>query len=101
MSSRVVLSTLAKAVSSHAIVPVVLHMDVTYKLNVNKFPVLILGISDAQLQFHMLSISMLLHYTKAVYWKVLHVLRQVIMHIIPDINFSPQYVVTDCDVAER
>ena len=23
------------------------------------------------------------------------------MHVLPDISFSPQYVVTDCDAAER
>jgi hypothetical protein len=23
------------------------------------------------------------------------------MHVVPDISFSPQYVVTDCDAVER
>ena len=32
-------------------------MDATYKLNLNEYPVLILGLSDAQQQFHLLSIS--------------------------------------------
>jgi hypothetical protein len=76
-------------------------MDATYKLNLNEFPVLILGISDAQQPFHLLSISVLLHHTNAMYREVLPVFKQVIMHDFPDIRFSPQYVVTDCDAAER
>jgi len=80
MSSKAALSILVKAVSSCALVPLVLHMDATYKLNSNEYPVLILGLSDAQQQFHLLSISVLSHH---------------------EIRFSPQYVVTDCDAAER
>jgi hypothetical protein len=38
-------------------------MDATYKLNINEFLVLVLGISDAQQQFHLLSISVLSHHT--------------------------------------
>ena len=76
-------------------------MDATYKLNLNEFPVLILGLSDAQQQFHLLSTSVLLHHTKAVYCEVLRVFQRVIMHVVPDISFPPQYGVTDCDAAER
>ena len=101
MSSKAALSILVKAVSSCALVPLVLHMDATYKLNSNEYPVLILGLSDAQQQFHLLSISVLSHHTKAVYREVLRVFKRVIMHVVPDISFSPQYVVTDCDAAER
>jgi hypothetical protein len=101
MSSKVALSILVKAVSSRALVPLVLHMDATYKLNLNEYPVLILDLSDAQQQFHLLSISALSHHTKAVYREVLRVFKQVIMHVVPDISFSPQYVVTDCNAVER
>jgi hypothetical protein len=59
MSSKAELSILALAVSSHAFVPIVLHMDAMYKLNLNKFLILILGLSDAQQQFHLPSISIL------------------------------------------
>jgi len=76
-------------------------MDSTYKLNINEFPVLVLGISDAQQQFHMLSISVLSHHTESIYEEVLRVFQRIVMHVVPGINFSPQYVVTDCDVAER
>jgi hypothetical protein len=82
MSSKAASSILVKAVSSHAFVPIVLHMDATYKLNVNEFLVLTLGLSDAQQQFHLLSISVLLHHAKAVYWEVLHVFKQVIIRVI-------------------
>jgi hypothetical protein len=76
-------------------------MDATYKLNLNEFPVLILALSDAQQQFHLLSISVLSHHTEAVYCEVLRVFQRVIMHVVPDISFPPQYGVTDCDAAER
>ena len=101
MSSKAALSILAKAVNGRALVPLVLHMDATYKLNLNEYPVLILGLSDGIQQFHLLSISVLSHHTEAVYREVLRVFKQVIMHVLPDISFSPQYVVTDCDAAER
>ncbi len=70
MSSKVALSILVKAVSSRALVPFILHIDTTYKLNLNEFLVLILGLSDAQQQFHLLSISVLSHHTEAVYLEV-------------------------------
>jgi hypothetical protein len=76
-------------------------MDAMFKLNSNEYPVLILGLSDAQQQFQLLSISVLSHHTEAVYCEVLCVFKRVIMHVLPDISFSPQYVVTDCDAAER
>jgi hypothetical protein len=79
----------------------VLHIDALYKLNLNEFLVLILGLSDAQQKFHLLSISVLSHHTKAVYSEVLHMFKPVIMHVIPNISFSPQCVVTDCDAVER
>ena len=101
MSSKATLSILVKAVSSRPFVPIVLHMDATYKLNINEFLVLILGISDTQQQFHLLSISVLLHHTEAVYHEVLHMFKRVVMHVVPDRSFSPQYVVTDCDAVER
>jgi len=101
MSSKAALSILVKAVSSCSFFPIVLHMDATYKSNINEFLVLILGFSNAQQQFHLLSISVLPHHTEAVYREVLRMLKRVIMHVVPDISFSLQYVVTDCDAVER
>jgi hypothetical protein len=79
ISSKAALSILVKAVSSCAFVPIVLHMDAMYKLNLNEFPVLILGLSDAQQQFHLLSISVLLHHTKALYREVLCMFKGVLI----------------------
>jgi len=62
-------------------------MDATYKLNIIEFTVLILDVSDNQQQFHLLSISVLLHHTEAVYCEVLHMFKQVVMHVVPDISF--------------
>jgi hypothetical protein len=71
MSSKAALCILGKAVSSHAFVPIVLHMDATYKLISNESPVVRLGVSVAQQQFHLLSISVLSHHTEALYCEVL------------------------------
>jgi hypothetical protein len=62
MSSKAALSVLPKAVAWSGKVPLVLHIDSTYKFNTNEYPVLVLGISDAQKQFHMLSISVISHH---------------------------------------
>jgi hypothetical protein len=51
-------------------------MDAMYKLNINEFLVLILGVSDAQQQFHLLSISVLSHHMEAVYCEMLHFLSE-------------------------
>jgi len=85
MSSKAALSILAKAVNGRALVPLVLHMDATYKLNLNEYPVLILGLSDGIQQFHLLSISVLSHHTEAVYREVLRVFKRVIEHVLPDL----------------
>jgi hypothetical protein len=71
MSSKAALCILVKAVSSHAFVPIVLHMDAMYKFIIYGFPVLVLVVSDAQQQFHLLSISVLSHHTEALYCEVL------------------------------
>jgi hypothetical protein len=75
MSSKAALSILVKPVSSRAFVPIVLNMDATYKLNINEFPVLILSISDAQQQFHLLSISVLSQHMEAMYHEVLRLFK--------------------------
>jgi hypothetical protein len=50
---KATLSVLPKAAAWSGKVPLVLHMDSTYKLKINEYPVLVLGISDTQQQIHM------------------------------------------------
>ena len=57
-SSRALLSVVPTL--NTCLVPVVFHMDSTFKCNENEFPVTLLGVSDAQHQFHLLSISIVL-----------------------------------------
>jgi len=101
MSSKATLSVLSKAVSWSDKVPLVLHMDSTYKLNFNEYPVLIFGISDAQQQFHMLSISGIWHHSESIYKDLLAHFLKLLLHIFPDIRFTTEYAMTDCDVVER
>jgi hypothetical protein len=64
LSSKAMLSVLLHA---NELIPVVFHMDSTFKCNENEFPVTLLGISDANRQFHLLSISVISHCTCDVY----------------------------------
>ncbi len=59
MSSKGVLKMVVDAVQSS--LPIVFHMDCTFKCNYNEFPFLVLVITDAQQQFHPLSIGIIFH----------------------------------------
>ncbi len=67
MSSKSAFSVLKTAVREAENVPIVFHMDCTFKCNLNKFPVLVFGVSDAQQQFHVLSMSVISHLSKEMY----------------------------------
>ncbi len=68
-SSKALLSVLLHA--NESLLPVVFHMDSTFKCNENEFPVTLLGISDANRQFHLLSISVVSHRTRDVYIRLI------------------------------
>jgi hypothetical protein len=99
MTTKSLLSVL-NSVSAGRI-PCVLHMDSTFKCNENEFPVTLLGVSDAQCQFHLLSISIVSHRTLAVYKRLITSLQQIMTAVLPDITVQFQYCMTDCEVAER
>ena len=62
---------------------------------------LVFGVSDAQQQFHVLSMSMISHLSKEMYEDMLISFKQLITHVVPEISFIPEYGMTDCEVAER
>jgi hypothetical protein len=99
MSSKVLLSVIPKALLSPF--PVVLHMDCTFKCNDNEYPILIIGITDACQQFHLLSVRIILHHTQEMYEMVLNNFNQLVPHVLPNANFHPNYGMTDCDPTER
>ncbi len=104
MSSKALLKMVADAVQSS--LPIVFHMDCTFKCNDNEFPLLELGITDAQQQFHPLSISIISHRNYATYCEVLDHFNGLLGNVFPDIvnrtaPFSPHYGMTDCEAAER
>ncbi len=51
MSSKAALSILSVAVASSSNLPIIFHMDSMYTCNLNEFPVLVFGITDAQQKF--------------------------------------------------
>jgi hypothetical protein len=79
----------------------VFHMDSTFKCNENEFPVTLLGISDANRQFHLLSISVVSHRTRDVYIRLITSLQELVAKELPGISFQFKYCMTDCEVAER
>lgn len=99
MSSKALLSVLLTATTS--LLPSVFHMDSTFKCNENEFPVTLLGVSDAQRQFHLLSISIVSHRTQAVYRRLITSLQELVNKLLPAVSFSFQYCMTDCEAAER
>jgi hypothetical protein len=104
MSSKALLKMVADAVQSSLLI--VFHMDCTFKCNGNEFLLLVLGITDAQQQFHPLSISIISHRNYATYCEVLDHFNGLLDNDFPDIfnqtaRFSPHYRMTDCEAAER
>jgi hypothetical protein len=97
MSSKAAFFALPKTVAWSGTVPLVLHMDNTYKLNINEYPVLVLGISDAQQQFHMLSISVILYHSECMYKDLPRQLQLLLLHDLSDITFTQEYAMIDCD----
>lgn len=72
-SSKAMLSVLSIAATSPH--PLVLHMDSTFKCNFNEFPLLVLGVTDAQQQFHVLSVTIMSHLTEDLHVKILEAFK--------------------------
>jgi len=87
-SSKAMLSVLLRA--NESLLPVVFHMDSTFKCNENEFPVTLLGISDANT-----------HRTRDVYIRLITSLQELVAKELPGISFQFKYCMTDCEVAER
>ena len=98
MSFKALLSVLLTA--STCLLPSVFHMDSTL-CNENEFPVTLLGVSDAQRQFHLLSISIVSHCTQAVYCRLISSLQELVSKLMPAVSFLFQYCMTDCEAVER
>jgi hypothetical protein len=98
MTTKSLLSVLNSVSGSR--IPCVLHMDSTFKCNENEFPATLLGVSNAQRQFHLLSIIIVSHRTLAVYKRLITSLQHIMTAVLPDIMVQFQYCMTDCEVAE-
>jgi hypothetical protein len=93
------LSVVEAAVTSK--LPTVLHMNCMTKSNDVEFPLLVLGITDAQQQFHPLSISVLSHGNTEMYISALDAFKRLVTQVLPTTTFLPKYGMTDCEVGER
>jgi hypothetical protein len=80
---------------NESLIPVVFHMDYTFKCNDNKFPITLLGISDANKQFHLLSICVVSHCTHDVHIHLITSLQELVAKEIASITFQFKYCMTD------
>ncbi len=87
MSSKALLKMVTDAVQSS--LPIVFHMDCTFKCNDNEFPLLVLGITDAHQQFHPLSIRIISHWNYATYCEVLDHFNGLLVGLRTGIDFGP------------
>jgi hypothetical protein len=99
ISSKAVLSVLLHA--NESLIPVVFHMDSTFKCNENEFSVTLLGISDVNRLFHLLSISVVSYHTRDVYIRLITSLQELVAKELPGISVQFKYCMTDCEIAER
>ncbi len=99
MTSKKLLSTV-ETVSMWQL-PMVLHMDGTFKLNENEFPVITLGISDGAQHMHIMLLSIISHRTEDMYLRVIQGFKDILCDLFPRVSFNPKYLMTDAERAER
>ncbi len=81
--------------------PVVLHMDSTFKLNENEFPVITLGLSDGAQQMHIMLLSVISHHNEDMYLRVIQGFKDILCDLFPLVPFNPKYLMTDAEHVER
>lgn len=99
MTSKTLLSVVTKLEQWE--LPVLLHMDGTFKLNENEFPVIVLGVTDAAQQLHVMSLSVVSHRTQAMYDRLVQGFKNIVNTMFPEVAFMPDYIMTDAELAER
>lgn len=101
-SSKALVLQMKKALNTPH-VPLVLHVDSTYKLNVNEFPVFVIGMTDMQKQFHLLALAIISHKTVDSYVRVLSDFRDMTHTILNHFAgpFNPDYIMLDAETNER
>jgi hypothetical protein len=67
LTTKRMLGVLETAIRCRSIRPVVLHLDSTFKLNINEFPGFVIGVSDAYQTLHPLCVVITSHQTKELY----------------------------------
>jgi hypothetical protein len=87
--------------ANKSLIPAVFHMDSAFKCNENEFPVTLLGISDANRQFHLLSISVISHCTRDVYICLIISLQELVAKELLGVSFQFKSCMTDCEIVER
>jgi hypothetical protein len=99
MSSKAMLNSVCKL--QNWVLPVVFNMDCTIKLTYNELPLVIIGVTDAAQQLHVLSVSIVSNYTYAMYLRVVQGLKDLVSRLLPQVTFMLAYVMTNAEVAER
>jgi hypothetical protein len=96
MSSKAMLNVLCKV--QNWVLPVILHMDC---INNNEFPLVIIGVTDAAQQLHVLSVPIISYHKYPMYLRVVQGLKDIHSRLYPQVSLMPHYIMTDVGMAER
>ena len=92
----------AKTAFQNHRIPIVFHVDGTFKLNETEYPLIIIGITDAAQQMHPLAFFTVSQRTTSVYTTVLRAFKAHLLAAgVTDENFTPHYVMADAETAEN
>lgn len=76
----------------------VIHVDGTYKLTIQGFPVLVVGVSDYTKHFHLSGMAICTNETAADYSFILRSIR-IGIALLYEIEYKPKYLIADADKA--
>ncbi|CAF0921295.1 unnamed protein product [Brachionus calyciflorus] len=80
--------------------PGIFHIDCTYKINTNRFPVIAFGQSDLEGHFHLICLAITSHEKEIDFKKFYQTLIDLCLMV--NIQFSPKFVVQDgCDASKN
>jgi hypothetical protein len=81
-------------------VPTMFHLDSTYKITKNSYPLLIFGVSDVNRKFFLLAAFIVSQTTAEIVKHCISSLQSTAANLVPDlIRWAPDYVMSDADPA--
>lgn len=100
MTSKRLLSTLRITIGNclYAGETLMLHVDATHKVTLNGYPLIIVGLSDKNGHFHLISISVSSHQNEDAYAKCLRDIKRLALELF-GFDLNPNFIMADGDKA--